>query len=137
MTVRKLALPLLALPLLLAACGDTGGGGDTGNLIPADPSYFDDQRFGCAPSSTRISCPPFSCEVDVNGVVSNCDDACNTTSPDLQYCTVFAFTGPAGLDLCVPSQCEVRTDGSTQCTDDCADDDVTCYVMDLFEAACG
>lgn len=136
MTVRKLALPFLSLSLFLAACGDEGGGAGLENLVPADPAYFANQQFVCSPNPTAPpACPPFSCEVDVDGAVSACDAACNT-SDDLLYCTAFVFTGPLGLDLCVPSQCTVALDGSTECTDDCAEDDLTCYVMDLFQSTC-
>lgn len=137
MNVRKLALPLLALPLVLAACGDEGGGAGLGNLVSADPGYFAGQRFECTANPVaQPNCPPYSCEVDVDGNVSACDQDCNTTPGDLRFCTAFVFTGPEGLDLCVPSQCTVAVDGTTSCVDDCADDDITCYLMDLFEASC-
>lgn len=133
MNVRKLVHPLLALPLLLAACGEDGGGGGLGNLVQADRTYFDGQSFVCAQNPTAPdNCPPFSCEVDINGVVYDCDESCDSSG-----CTNFVFMGPEGLDLCVPSLCEVGIDGSAQCTVDCAEDDITCYVMDLFETSCG
>lgn len=137
MNVRKLALPLLAIPLVLAACDGGGGGAENGgNLVPADPAYFDGQVFQCGNPGEPPTCPPGVCDVDVNGAVSGCDGVCNTSGA-FTNCTAFNFTGPQGLDLCVPSQCTVEMDGTTGCTQDCAEDDVTCYVMDLFESTCG
>ena len=137
MNVRKLALSLLALPLLLAACGEEGGGGEAGNLLPADAAYFANQQFECGGTAGEFpACPPAFCEVDINGAVFGCETACNTVQGDLYYCT--AFQGPTGVDLCVPVRCDVAADGTTTCSEDgCSEDDVTCYFMDRFESSCG
>ncbi len=137
MNVRKLVLPFALVPLFLAACGDEGGGaGLDGNLLPVDPAYFATQQFECAAPGEFPSCPPSFCQVDINGNVQKgaCENACNTSSGDFYYCT--AFEGPTGIDICVPTWCDVTADGTTQCLDDCAEDDVTCYGMELFETTC-
>lgn len=135
--MRKLALPFLLLPLALAACGEDGGGAGLGDLVQADPAFFENQVFECGTEGVPPACPPFTCEVDGEGRVSNCDNVCNETE-NLFNCTAFVFTGPVGLDLCVPRECIVGEDGRTQCSEgDCAEDDITCYFMDPFRAACG
>jgi hypothetical protein len=134
--VRKLALPLVLLPLALAACGEDGGGAGLGDLVQADPAYFENQVFECGDPKVPPSCPPFTCEVDEEGRVSDCVSQC-APAGDNYDCTVFLFTGPEGLDLCVPLECVADEEGRVQCSTECAPDDITCYFMDPFRVTCG
>ena len=135
--MRKLALPFLLLPLALAACGEEGGGAGLGDKVPVDPAYFANQLFECGEPGVPPSCPPFSCEVDQEGRVVSCDSVCNDR--ELFDCTVFMPRPetPVGLDFCVPTECVVNENGSPECSDDCSEDDVTCYIMTQFRLACG
>lgn len=128
-------VPALVL-LSLAACGDDLGnlGGLAGDgRVVADTSYFENQFFDCDPATPAPDCPPFACDVDESGAVSNCSEhGCGFDTN--RTTTAFAFTGPSGVDLCVPASCNVGIDGAVEsCEQRCSEDDTTVY---YFEFAC-